>query len=119
MQKQIGIQAPTLGGGLADLESFRAWAEEIKTNMSQADPSLYEVLGEISFSKQPIKEGGYHPNFSKDQEGGGRNTSSASSKERRSKLRRRKRLIKVLMSTGQQKHANFREEMKADSLGVS
>ena len=57
MQKQIGIQAPTLNGGLADLESFRAWAEEIKANMSQADPSLYEVLGEISFSKQPIEEG--------------------------------------------------------------
>ena len=31
--------------------------KDIKTNMSQADPSLYEVLGEISFSKQPIEEG--------------------------------------------------------------
>ena len=57
MQKQIGIQAPTLDGGLDDLESFQAWAEEVKTNMSQADPSLYEVLGEIASSKQPIEEG--------------------------------------------------------------
>ena len=57
MQKLTGIQAPTLNGALADLESFRAWAEDIKTSISQADPSLYEVLGEISFSKQPIEEG--------------------------------------------------------------
>ena len=42
---------------LDDLESFQAWAKEIQTNMSQADPSLYEVLGEIASSKQSIEEG--------------------------------------------------------------
>ena len=68
-QKQIGIQSPTFDGGLDDLESFQAWAEEIKTNMSQANPSLYEVLGEIASSKQPIEERGYHSNFSKNHEG--------------------------------------------------
>ena len=57
MQKQTGIQSSTFDGGLDDLESFQAWAEEIKTNMSQANPSLYEVLGEIASSKQPIEEG--------------------------------------------------------------
>ena len=57
MQKQIGIQSPTFDGGLDDLESFQVWAEKIKTNMSQTNPYLYEVLGEIVSSKQPIQEG--------------------------------------------------------------
>ena len=44
-------------GGMDDLESFQACLEEIKTDMSQEDPSLYAVLGEIASSKQPIEEG--------------------------------------------------------------
>ena len=44
-------------GGLDDLETFQAWAEKIKTNMSRSNPSLYEVLGEIASSEQPIEEG--------------------------------------------------------------
>ena len=57
MQKQTGIQPSNFNCGVDDLESFQAWAEEIKTNMSKENPSLYEVLGEISSSKQPIEEG--------------------------------------------------------------
>ena len=34
-----GLQPSTFEGGLDDLESFQAWAEEIKTYMSQANPA--------------------------------------------------------------------------------
>ena len=47
-----------------DLESFQACLEEIKANMSQEDPSLYAVLGEIVSSKQPIEEGDIVSSFS-------------------------------------------------------
>ena len=52
-----GIQPLNSNGGVDDLESFQAWAEGIKTDMSRENPSLYEVLGEIVSSKQPIEEG--------------------------------------------------------------
>ena len=57
MQELKGIQPPIFNGGVDDLESFQAWAEGIKTIMSRANPSLYEVLGEIVSSKQPIEKG--------------------------------------------------------------
>ena len=53
-----GLQPSTFEGGLDDLESFQAWAEEIKTYMSQANPPLYEVLGQTAASKVPIDEDG-------------------------------------------------------------
>ena len=57
MQEPSGIQPFTFHNGMDDLESFQAWAEEIKRDMSQEDPSLNVVLGEIASSKQPIEEG--------------------------------------------------------------
>ena len=51
-----GLQPSTFEGGLDDLESFQAWAEEVKTFMSQANPPLYEVLGQTAASKVPIEE---------------------------------------------------------------
>ena len=57
MREQRGIQAPVFNGDLGDLESFQACKEEIRTCISQVNPSLYEVLGEIASSKQPIGEG--------------------------------------------------------------
>ena len=56
MLNQRGIQPSTFDGGLDDLESFQAWAEEIKTYLSQADPAVYEVLEHTASSKQPIDE---------------------------------------------------------------
>ena len=56
MPNQRGIQPSTFEGGLDDLEGFQAWAEEIKTNLSQSDPALYEVLEQTASSKQPIEE---------------------------------------------------------------
>ena len=57
MSAQGGTQPSIFEGGLDDLEAFQAWAEKIKTNMSRSNPSLYEVLGEIASSEQPIEEG--------------------------------------------------------------
>ena len=48
---------PIFNGDLEDLESFQTCIEEVKTDMSKTNPSLYEVLGEITSSKQPIEEG--------------------------------------------------------------
>ena len=53
-----GLQPSTFEGGLDDLESFQAWAEEGKTYLSQSNPALYEVLGQTAASKQPIDEDG-------------------------------------------------------------
>ena len=50
------IQPSIFEGGLDDLEGFQAWAEEIKTYLSQTDPALYEVLEQTASSKQPIEE---------------------------------------------------------------
>ena len=57
MQEKTGIQSPILSGDLDDLESFQACMGEIKRHMSRENPSLYEVLGEIASSKQPIEKG--------------------------------------------------------------
>ena len=51
-----GIQPSTFDGGLDDLEGFQAWAEKIKTYLSQSDPALHEVLEQTASSKQPIEE---------------------------------------------------------------
>ena len=57
MLNHLGIQPSTFeGGGLDDLEGFQAWAEEIKTYVSQADPAQYEVFEHTASSKVPIKE---------------------------------------------------------------
>ena len=53
-----GLQPSVFEGGLDDLESFQAWAEEIKTYLSASNPALYEVLGQTAVSKQPIDEDG-------------------------------------------------------------
>ena len=53
-----GLQPSVFEGGLDDLESFQAWAEEIKTYLSTTNPALYEVLGQTAVSKQPIDEDG-------------------------------------------------------------
>ena len=55
-QQEVKGIRPLNNGGVDDLESFQAWAEGIKTDMSRENPSLYEVLGEIVSSKQPIEE---------------------------------------------------------------
>ena len=57
MQKQSGIQPLNFHNGMDDFESFQACLEAIRTDMSQEDPFLYVVLGEIVSSKQPIAEG--------------------------------------------------------------
>ena len=56
MLNHRGIQPSTFEGGLDDLEGFQAWAEEIKTYLSQSDPALYEVLEQTASSRQPIGE---------------------------------------------------------------
>ena len=53
-----GIQPSVFEGGLDDLESFQAWAEEIKTHLSATNPALYEVLGQTAVAKHPIDEDG-------------------------------------------------------------
>ena len=46
-----------LYSGMDDLESFQECLEKIKLTMTQENPSLDVVLGEIASSKQPIAEG--------------------------------------------------------------
>ena len=58
MHGQKGIQPSTFEGGLDDLESFQAWAEEIKTYISSSNPALYDVLGQTAVAKDPIDEAG-------------------------------------------------------------
>ena len=54
--KSGGIQ-PLLHSGSDDLETFLAWSEQIKPDMSESNPLLYQVLGNLAFSKQPIAGG--------------------------------------------------------------
>ena len=51
-----GIQ-PLIHSGSDDLESFLAWSGQIKLDMSESNPLLYQVLGNLAFSKQPIAGG--------------------------------------------------------------
>ena len=51
-----GIQPSTFNGGLDDLESFQAWAHEIKAYLAQLDPALFDVLEQTASSPQPIEE---------------------------------------------------------------
>ena len=51
-----GIE-PLIHSGSDDLESFLAWSEQIKLDMSESNPLLYQVLGNLAFSKQPIARG--------------------------------------------------------------
>ena len=48
-----GIQ-PLLHSGSDDLESFLAWSEQIKLDMSVTNPLPYHVLGNLAFSKHAI-----------------------------------------------------------------
>ena len=48
---------PLIHSGSDDLESFMAWSEQIKLEMSECNPLLYEVLGNIAFSRQPLAGG--------------------------------------------------------------
>ena len=84
---QTGTQPPN-SGGVDDLESFQACMEEIKRHMSREHPSLYEVLGEIASSKQPIEEG---------------DTSGASQN-----MKEKQRALRVLQ--GEEERANFIEK---------
>ena len=54
--QELGGILPLIDSGKDDLESFRAWSEKIKRTMSQTNPLLHVVLGEIVSSKQPIEE---------------------------------------------------------------
>ena len=56
-------QASSLPDVLGDLQSFIAWSEEIKLDMSCDNPSLYKLLGSLAFSKQPIEEGSVQASF--------------------------------------------------------
>ena len=51
-----GIQ-PLIHSGSDDLESFLAWSEQIKLDMSKSNPLLYQVLGNLAPSKHPITGG--------------------------------------------------------------
>ena len=51
-----GIQPSTFNGGLDDLESFQAWAHEIKAYLAQLEPALFDVLEQTASSPQPIEE---------------------------------------------------------------
>ena len=45
---------PLIHSGSDDLESFLAWSEQIELDMSESNPLLYQVLGNLAFSKHPI-----------------------------------------------------------------
>ena len=57
MKKQQGNQPLDFSGGLVDLECFLAWSEQIKLDMSECNPLLYQVLENIAFSMNPIAGG--------------------------------------------------------------
>ena len=57
MMKLRGIQPLDCNSGLDDLESFVAWSEQIKLDMSECNPLLYQVLENIAFSMNPIAGG--------------------------------------------------------------
>ena len=48
---------PLIHSGLDDLESFLAWSEQIKLEMSVTNPLLYRVLGNLAFSRHAIAGG--------------------------------------------------------------
>ena len=54
---ELSGSQPLYNSGMNDLESFQECLEEIKLIMTQENPSLDVVLGEIASSKQPIAEG--------------------------------------------------------------
>ena len=113
MTAQAGIQPSIFEGGLDDLEAFQAWAEGIKTDMSKANPSLYEVLGEIVSSKQPIEEGDILQTSQNMIEKQRTLRRVLQAKTEKNKLHRRrgfKRLISLslLMKRSQQKQTIFR-----------
>ena len=68
MLNQRGTQPSTFEGGLDDLEGFQAWAEEIKTYLSQAHPALYEVLEQSSFLKGTYRRREHDQSFSRHHE---------------------------------------------------
>ena len=57
MSAELRDIRPLIHSGSDDLESFMAWSEQIKLEMSECNPLLYEVLGNIAFSRQPLAGG--------------------------------------------------------------
>ena len=57
MSAELRDIRPLIHSGSDDLESFVAWSEQIKLEMSECNPLLYEVLGNIVFSRQPLAGG--------------------------------------------------------------
>ena len=56
MTELRGVQS-LIHSDLDGLESFVAWSEQIKLDMSECNPLLYQVLGNIAFSMNPIAGG--------------------------------------------------------------
>ena len=63
VKKRGGPQASNTHDVLGDLQSFITWSEEIKLDMSCDNPPLYELLGSLVFSTQPIEEGSVQTSF--------------------------------------------------------
>ena len=57
MSAELRDIRPLIHSGSDDLESFMAWSEQIKLEMSECNPLLYEVLGNLAFSRQPLAGG--------------------------------------------------------------
>ena len=62
-EKPVRPQASSLPDVLRDLQSFITWSEEIKLDISCDNPPLYELLGSLAFSKQPMEEGSVQASF--------------------------------------------------------
>ena len=62
-KKPGGPQASNTHDVLGNLQSFTAWSEDIKLEMSCDNPSLYELLGSLAFSMRPIEEGSVQTSF--------------------------------------------------------
>ena len=63
-EERVGPQASSTHDVLGNLQSFTAWSEDIKLEMSGDNPSLYGLLGSLAFfSMQPIEEGSVQTSF--------------------------------------------------------
>ena len=62
-EERVGPQASSTHDVLGNFQSFTAWSEDIKLEMSCDNPSLYGLLGSLAFSMQPIEEGSVQTSF--------------------------------------------------------
>ena len=62
-KERVGPQASSTHDVLGNLQSFTAWSEDIKLEMSGDNPSLYGLLGSLAFSMQPIEGGSVQTSF--------------------------------------------------------